>query len=133
MHGAGNGVLSKSGLGMFPRLLAHPVMLAVWGRRPLEVRGQEREGLAGCFIDEGCNALSSDMQRGRDTGYCLMGMRMAHRRLLLPEQITYSPRLHLSVKEGGTRGDGNDDVCVERSMQRRASEISHIGMDQQQS
>jgi hypothetical protein len=34
-HGVGDGLLSKSGLGMFPRLLARR---AIWGR-PLEVRG----------------------------------------------------------------------------------------------
>lgn len=38
-HGAGDGVLSKSGLGMFPRLLARRT---IWVR-PLEVRGG-REG-----------------------------------------------------------------------------------------
>lgn len=55
---------------------------------------------------------------------------MAHRRLLLPEQITYSPKLHLRGEEGvGRDGTGDGAVCIERSMQRRASEISHMGMD----
>lgn len=55
---------------------------------------------------------------------------MAHRRLLLPEQITYSPKLHLSGEEGVWRDETWDGtVCIERSMQRRASEISHMGMD----
>lgn len=91
---------------------------------------KEREGLGCRFVDERGDVLRGELQKGGATGYCLMGMRMAHRRLLLPEQITYSPRLHLSVEEGVVRGGtGNDTVCIERSMQRRASEISHMDMD----
>lgn len=91
---------------------------------------KEREGLRGRFVDERGDVFRGGLQEGGATGYCLMGMRMAHRRLLLPEQITYSPRLHLSAQEGVVRdGIGTGTVCIERSMRRRASEISHMGMD----